>query len=275
MNRINVININNIINQLKRDKKAFEIRQTLYTKTVTTKDIIYSHMTGSGLKMHELGFISRVKKHCDLIPKDTIPEIDTQSIAYISQGSIQDGDTYRHIYEVDLNAAFWEFAYKKLYIDKNLYHQGIEKVSKKARLISLGNLAKRTAIMKFDGKQFDRVQFEKSDTENIFFDVSKMTADTMSNLQFMLGEDFLFYWCDAVFVKGAKALQHIKDYLDCETLPYKVINIESLTKQEHRIIVDEPIKGARIFTFNKPIKKQPVYAKKSKIQILSQSYWSK
>jgi len=274
MNRINVININSIINQLKRDKKPFEIRQTLYTKNVTTKDTIFSHMSGSGLKMHELGFISRVKKHCDLIPKNTIPDIDTQTIAYISQGSIQDGDTHRHIYEVDLNAAFWEFAYKRLYIDESLYYQGIDKVSKKARLISLGNLAKRTAIMKFDGKEFDRVQFEKSDTEGIFFDVSKMTADTMSNLQYMLGDDFLFYWCDAVFVKGAKALKRIKEYLECETLPYKVLNIETLEKQEHRIIVTEPIKGQRIFTFNKPIKKQPVYAKKSKIQVLSESYWN-
>lgn len=273
--RINVININNIINQLKREKKVFEIRQTLYTKNVITKDITYSHTTGSGLKMHELNFISKVKKHCDLIPKEYIPTIDTQNIAYIKEGSIIDGKTYRHIYEVDLNAAFWEFAYKRAYIDQKIYHYGIDKVSKKARLISLGNLAKRTAIMKFDGKEFDKVEFEKSETEDIFFDVSKMTADTMSNLQFMLGSDFLFYWCDAVFVQGVTALKHIKDYLDCETLPYKVINIESLIKTEHRITVDEPIKGERIFTFNKPIIKQPIYAKKTKIQVLSKGIRNK
>ena len=275
MNRIKVVNINSIINQLKADGEIFEIRQTLYTKNVFIGDTIYQYNSQSGLKMAELGFIARVKKYAQSLPEDMIPIIDTSEISYIHQHIAIDGLVYDNVYEIDLNAAFWEFAKKRSYISDKLYDFGLNEVSKKARLISLGNLAKRTAIMKYNGSKFEKMQFLISDTEGIFFDVSKMTADTMSNLQFMLGGCFLFYWCDAIFVQGLRSVKIVKDYLESETLPYKIRKLTNIVKYENCIVVNDPEKGERKYTFNKPIKKQTVYEKSDKIQVFSKAKWSK
>ena len=271
-----MLNINNIINQLKKDKKQFVVRQTLYTKQVITENKTYQYFAGNGLKMSELGFIAKVKKYALSLHKNMYPDIDVTTIPYVNYGFIKENTLYtENLFEIDLNQAFWQFAKRRGYINDILYNEGINKVSKKARLISLGNLAKRTAVMKYNGNEFEQVEFEKSDTENIFFAVSKMTADTMSNLQYFLGIGFLFYWCDAVFVQGEHSVIRVTNYLDSEELPYKIKPLTSLIKEDNIIIVDEPKKGKRKFRFNKPLQKLPINEKKSKIQVLSKNRWNK
>jgi len=244
-------NPKDFIRQLKRDQELFTIISTTFTKTIITESNEYYYNANSGLKMGELALIKAVK---DYVIKNNIKtKCNRSKIQYIDKSTIKNGTYKKNLYEIDLKSAYWNFAYKNKFISKEIFERGNNKrnISKKARLISLGNLAKRRAFIEFDGFEFSKVIFESSDnTENIFFKVSRQVDMIMNQLKVIADKNYLFYWVDAIFVNSEKAKNEIEEFLKAENIEFKTILINKILKTQGYIKVwDELHDKPRPFIF--------------------------
>jgi len=255
--KIKITNPTDLIAQLKYDYQPFKLISTTLTKTIITDENEYYHSANMGLKPVELNLIKSVK---DYILKNNITcNVTRKNIQYINRGILRNGTYKNNLYEIDLKSAYWNFAYKDNHISKDIFDRGNNDymVSKKARLIALGNLAKRKTIIDFNGKSFSKALFETSEeTENIFYSASAKTDAVMNRLKLIAGEGYLFYWCDAIFVRSLEAKNEIERYLNRYFLNYATINIDKIEKTNSYIKVwDKGHKEPRPFLFEsiKPV----------------------
>lgn len=274
MQYIKVNEIENILTSLKHRHVPFTMESTTFTKKVVTDHKIY-HLTGeNNFYPCESALIRMVKMYCDRIPNEDLPKVNRKHITYIKNGEFKKGVYENEIYEIDLNRAFWEFSFREGFIDKKLYYRGlncnengteitpkinskgevINYIRKKARLIAIGNVAKYKTILKFNGNFFSRPQKIPSRTENIFFKVAQLTDYTIKMLEIIAGNDFIFYWCDAIFFKGNDTKDKIIDFLQNEmNFEFKIVNVNKININENSIIVeDDKHKDPRPFLF-KPL----------------------
>jgi len=241
-----------MLKQLKANGEAFKLVSTLLTKTIITEtDIFYSVSSDSNLKLNELALIKSVK---DYVIKNNIKAIaQRKNIRYIDKAILKNATFKNDLYEIDLKSAYWNYAYKFKFISKDIYERGNDtnKISKKARLIALGNLAKRSYEMEFNGSEFGKSEIIESDnTQDIFFKVSQKTDSVMTRLKLIAAKDYLFYWVDAVFVKSERAKNEIENYLKQNRIEFKTVKIDKILKTNGYIKVwDKAHKKPRPFMF--------------------------
>ena len=158
--------------------------------------------------------------------------------------------TFDDCYEIDLNSAYWESAKRLGILSEDVYQRGL-KLSKKVRLMALGNLAKRPIIMYFDGQRYYSERSPMPPMAKYFFACADYTDNIISSI-FEKNADFcLFYWVDALFVK-----KEIKDVI-CATLddikfPYKIKSIDKITFHKEYIETD-------FFCTKTEMQKQKIY----------------
>lgn len=249
MKKIYANKIEKTIQDLKRNKQQFTIEKTRSTTTLKYSNLVIKNNLGNFIKKNELGFINKVLKYCQ--KNEQKINVERSQISYIKQGKLKLNRVYTSkIYEIDLNSAYWNFAYKSNYINKDIYQQGL-KVSKMARLISLGNLAKTTTVLSFDGTNYKHCGVIKSEkTENIFFSVSKQTDDIMQMLRVIAGNNFMFFWVDAIFFQSDITKNDIIEYLNDLNIPYKIKVINKVKLEPYLIKVWDD-KKLRLFNFKK------------------------
>jgi hypothetical protein len=250
LNKLNVKKLDLLIDSLKLANEKFELKKTNSTTTLNYEGTSYKESKNGGLiKKNELFFIQKVLKYVS--ENCTGVSIDRSKITYIKQGNLKNGYKYsKDIYEIDLNGAYWNSAYKKKYISKEIYLQGL-KVSKVCRLVALGNLAKCTNVFEFNGNEYIHKGIIRSETtEGVFFDCSTECDNIMKMLKVIANENFYFYWVDAIIFKTEKTKYEICEYLDSINVPYKIKKINTLHKQADNIkIID--LNGSRTFNFKK------------------------
>lgn len=274
--RLNVKNPKKIIDQLKKTNTPFKLFQTMFTMKIETGNVIYfASAENTGISKPELSFISMVKRNAEKL--NNIPDaIDRDGIIYIQRGNYLKNGTLKNCWEIDLTGAYWEFANKNKYLNEKIYQKGLT-VKKKIRLIALGVLAKRTALIEFDGQKYLPIDFINSEkTKNIFFHVSAETDLLMRKLIILANKDFLFYWCDAIFVKTFETAELICNYLNDENVKHKVLEIAKLKKSNTQIttwdeshIKENNPDGKRVFNFKKSTFANDLQKIKSKNKILS------
>lgn len=226
---VRVQNPKQIIDNLKRKNKPFKIISTTMSKKIITENFTYQYMNDCGLKRSELGLIKQVKDY--VIKNGIFSRCNKSEIQYINKADLTNG--YKSdVYEIDLTKAYWNFFYSNGFTSKEIYLNGLNesKYSKKARLIALGNLAKVKTILNYNGKFFEKTEFEKSDTENLFFKVSKQTDAIMNKCKIIADKNYIFYWVDAIFIKGEETKNEICEYLSVNNLEHKVIKIDKFLK---------------------------------------------
>ena len=195
----------------------------------TTREIKFFHpftidkcdtfldMTNNNLPISELNFIKQVKAYCNTL--ELHYDIDREQIKYIDTIRIYEGLQIENVYEVDLNSAYWNFAYKEGIISKDIYEKGLT-VSKPTRLAALGALAKNVYKWNFDGKQWHISKPVEGEKANYFFRCCQLTGEIMNELKYVSGSDFIFFWVDAILFKPS-SLHLIEQYLQLNELPYK------------------------------------------------------
>jgi hypothetical protein len=247
--KIYVHKIEKTISDLKRNKEKFTIEKTRSTTTLKYSNIILKNTVGNFIKPKELGFLNKVLKYVQTHSAGI--NVDRKNIHYIKQGKLKLNRVYTSkIYEIDLNSAYWNFAYKSNYISKQIYEDGL-KVSKVCRLVSLGNLAKTTTVLSFDGDNYKHEGVIKSEsTEGVFFDVSKQTDDVMNMLRVIANKNFMFYWVDAIFFQTDDTKNDIIEYLQDLNIPYKIKVINKVKLEPYLIKVWDD-KKLRLFNFKK------------------------
>jgi len=240
MSKIKLKNPKEFLNGLKKRGQPFQLISTTLTKTILTDSTVYYYTTSNSLKPIELSLIKQVKDY--VINNNLSVKCKKESIQYINKNSnLKKGIYSKDIFEIDLNKAYWNYFYKNKYTSEEIYLKGLNEklISKKARLISLGNLAKKQIIFDFNGREYLEPTFKSSDTENLFFKVSQQTDKVMNELKFITGNDFLFYWVDAIFVRGVKARDLVIDYLKLKKLEFKLILIDRLQNNGNYVTVTD------------------------------------
>lgn len=141
------------------------------------------------------------------------------------------GTVIYDLVEIDIDAAYWTTAYQLGAISPELYFlEGLEekieefkqnnpwlkeetdKLLKRARLIALGSLAKKTIHYEFKGKQLIKSYTErKLETENIWFTVCKRVSDVMIEVMNTVGDNCIFFWVDGIYVKNDRSVIEVTE----------------------------------------------------------------
>jgi hypothetical protein len=157
-----------------------------------------------GFKADDLQFINRVRSY---IEKNNVALdfLDTyykgEDIQYIKVKDYAVGEIIEDLIYVDINGAYWQTAHQLGIINDALYVKGLE-VNKVVRLAALGSLAKTKDIWKYDGKDFKKTETIRSPNENLWFAICKRVSDVMIEVVNAIGDDFVFYWVDGIYIKN-------------------------------------------------------------------------
>lgn len=215
------------------------------------------------------------------LKKGIIAPFNKNKSNYMSYNSnILEGVVYDDVYQIDLNAAYVTAAKNRGFISEKTYNKFfIEDVgensyfnkknnpeyisggkvlfySKKCRLISLGVLAQKKKIVKYEYSpiydivenkkghsrlSYEKTQFTRTETDkynekeaNIFFTCAYDVDNLLQKLMSLDG--VFFYWVDAVFVQKS-ALNEVCEIITKSGFGYKIKFHEFLFKQERKIYV--------------------------------------
>ena len=188
---------------LRKTGNSYELESTMYNEKAYK----------GGFTIEDLNFIKSVKNHVnktgvaiDFIDND----FKAEQIDYIKVMDYQVGERIENLYYVDITACYWTTALILGIIDEKLYNKGL-KLGKIVRLAALGSLAKVKDVWTFDGKEFKRDEpIHSTETENLWFAICKHVSDIMREIAKTLGNKFVFYWVDGIYVKNeGNALQDV------------------------------------------------------------------
>lgn len=166
-----------------------------------------------------MNFVKKVKKYAidnEVALKFLSYDYRDLDIQYIKiKDKVKEGDVFEDVCCLDIKNAYWQTAVLMGVISNELYEEGLSK-DKVTRLASLGSLAKRKDVFKFDGETYKLVETIRSvETENIWFGICKRVSDIMQELVALLGDDFVFYWVDGIYFKRSdENIKKINDFLD-------------------------------------------------------------
>jgi hypothetical protein len=234
----------------KRGEKFMIQKTTLTTKIFWNDEKIFFVNSDTNLNNYELNLIRAVKTHVEKNLNLPYPYIKPM---YIDLKPMKEGQEYKDLFELDLSAAFWESAKELNIISPEIYAKGLhEKISKKARLLSLGNLAKTIIESNFNGQEYSPARIITSKlTEGCFFGCAQRTSEIMLICKMILGADYLFFWCDAIFFRpGINNVQKLADFLNSIGYPFKLKKISFMKHTEKKVYVYEG-EEKRVFNFKK------------------------
>lgn len=241
MAQIKIKSYSGLIDGLKVNELPFEIEGTTFTKRVNCLHGLFKYSFRSGIKMHEIYFIKKVNDYVEMqiklnsllfaagIEKTRyIQPVKTEKIYYTKRGVFKSKRFTKELYEIDLTAAYWSLAHRENLISEELYTEGLT-LSKTIRLVSLGALAKRILLMKFDGQQYtDIKQAPLHIKSNVFFKVAQLTDFYLKSAFLMAGNDALFYWVDALFLRTEKQFKRASEYFENNGLQFKFYLIDEI-----------------------------------------------
>lgn len=279
--KIDVNNIEEIIDELKANGVPFLMETTTMTRKIITDDFIFSWVNRrASLNMRELNLIKAVKNDAQLIDLDKIPNATASDVQYIYKSPLKMGDVIEggDIYEIDLNQAYWNMALINGIISEKTFLKADDpRISKSARLIALGALAKQVVTIEFDGDKFGRaIKGAPLPTARCFYHC----CGEVSYLMYLLSatakeqhDGFLFWWIDAIFLRGdfvhVVERELIKIHRDfCVNFPilknrpfFKMIKIDKIERRKNMFLVfsQQSKKYCRPFTFDKKTKKPILY----------------
>ena len=201
--------------------------------------------------MKDLSFIKVVKEH--ILNNNITCKFDKKIQYNRLNLSFKKSIYYKKdLFEVDLKSAYWRFAWQNDFISYEIYKQGLS-VDKKIRLMSLGALAKQSTLFEYkEGVLKSNTVIKSENTEGVFFKVAYDTDQIMRDLiRCILPKDFLFYWVDAVFLRGVDNLKLVESRLNELDLNYKVVNIKKIIRKDNLIKVEDFDFKVRDFNFQK------------------------
>lgn len=218
-------------------------------------------------KMRDLHFIKKVKQY---IIKHKLYEpysdFKKEKVAYFDYGkSIKPKDHFDKVVNIDITAAYWETAYQKGLLSKEIYDQGmsfdyallegkareqiladiksgldITTVLKKVRLAAIGSLAKKVKVYSFDGKKQTLVDTIRQEHTEILWDVITVhVGKVLQEAARACGKDFIFFWVDGIYIKKSSS-NAVKAVFKKHGYKFKVNPIKSIDVTEKNIYVNLP-----------------------------------
>lgn len=231
----NLKEFNFIIEDLEKANFPFNAEFTTLSKRIIYNERVFK-WNEKFVPMNELFFISMFKNN--LITENIPKKLNKKDIIYTYTDNLSDHKkNISNVYEIDLNSAYYNFALKNNFIDEKTFNRGLS-VSKITRLAAIGSTAKNKYIYEFDGNDYNFIRHENSPlTENAYFKCALDTSLIMQELTSYLFADVLFFWVDALFVKGEAAKNEVIKYLTENNLPFKIKKGNLLNNKKTAIFV--------------------------------------
>jgi hypothetical protein len=201
MKRTNLLRGNNaraMMNYLKSIGIPFEMQCSNYTVLFKADGLEkkYVHSMQSG---RAFGCFAKLQKD---VKNKPVPEIDMESLSYFVHDfkeSVYVGD----VFNIDLKSAYATILYLDGYITTDTYNY-ICAGTKQERLVSVGMLASKKQLFKFDGGYITSNEEIISPFSNFFFYAVKRTSEIMAELKAICGQDYLFTWVDGIYLHPNK-----------------------------------------------------------------------
>lgn len=273
---INLVNIKVISSLRKLSLK----RNVPYTLDITGgrcifKSPVYGEYMNEDAKFpsDELSFIKSVKQYVlknnihEKIPNEFTTEEDKKKIRYFHYDrKFKPGDVITGYGEVDMKSAYWITSFNEGVIDKKIFDTGNNglttksgkhiDISKKSRLAAIGSLAKRSRKYEYTGtgKEFAHPAVTSVDTEFLWDTICYKTGNVMAAVMEELGDDFGFFWVDAMFVKK-EAIEKVKKLFKKYGYESSVYNCEEISFHDRKIVVKSKDKGKWVKRRNHETKK--------------------
>lgn len=246
-------------NFLIKHKIPFLLYQTNESLLLESKLGRYTNLE-SKFPAKEIWFIGAVKKYIvdnELYKKvkNNFRRKDSKSkIKYFSYNrKYKPGDVFEDCYEVDMKQAYFETAYKMkpALIPDHLYKRATnpdapdKPISKRVRLAAIGSLARTRRRVRFDGtKQIQLKPERQKKTEFLWDTICYRVGKIMSKMAKQAGDDFIFFWVDALFVKES-ALKRVTEMMKKAGYNYSVTKVKKITFREKDILVDGKVKRVK------------------------------
>jgi hypothetical protein len=189
-----------------------------------------------------MNFIKKVRKYAI----DNYVAMKYRNVAYRLENidyfeinkEVKEGDVFESVYCLDINGAYWQTALLMGIISKEIYTEGLKK-DKVTRLASLGSLAKRKEVFRYNGVSYDHIEtIRDNETENLWFAICKRVADIMQELKKLVGDDFIFYWVDGIyFKKSEETVKKVQEYLDSCTYECKHEDVSKIEFFRRKFLV--------------------------------------
>lgn len=189
---------------------------------------------GATLPSKQLFFIQKVRSHImkeNLIAKIKKNYAKQNLIQYIGfNDDIGEGEVFEKAYSVDIKNAYWESAYKEGWLNDDIYIEG-KGMDKRIRLASLGTFAKKKFCYSFDGKGDEYLEtIEMPKHPHVFFNQANTIYWLMDDCRKLVGDEFIFYWTDGVYVKSLEAAKKIESYLTSKGYEHKTEKLVNIIR---------------------------------------------
>lgn len=222
------------IDRLVKKGVKFKIVKTSSKFRIITDTHDYTYQANySDLKPSEMYFFKYLEKNIIPVKLEDVQTIKARiNYIYYNRSVMYEARhenkmlTFENCYEIDLNSAYWESARRLGIINTEVYERGLT-LSKKVRLMALGNLAKRPINMYYDGQKYYSERAPIPPMAKYFFACADYTDNIIAEIFNRNIEFCIFYWVDALFVKG-EIKDEICAHLDEIKFPYKIKPIDSI-----------------------------------------------
>lgn len=233
-------NIKNKIKYLKHHKYSY-----VYTISGSTHKLENNLMSDTfntnKLSKDALHFISVVRK--EILSSNKILDLSTvnvraNDITYFYVNKSYKGKVINDVSEVDIDRAYWDAAYILGYIGENVWKMGCEK-DKVLRLMSLGGFAKKKYTFIFNPEAKNDLEREQifpqsNPYQYVWYNISKYVSDCMNDIARFCGNDMVFFWVDAVFIKNkADVISGIGEIIKKYGFGVKYTPIKSIEYKEN------------------------------------------
>lgn len=172
------------------------------------------------------------------------------------------------ILSIDINACYWNIAYKLGYISESLYKRGLNTCKKEGLLVSIGCLNKKIHIKTYsNGVLMSKGHDEERERRYspFYWNVIAESYKIMMESFELFGDDWYMFLTDCLFVEYSKMKEAIK-WIKEKGFNYKTNNVQfkSLTGNELVWMDHKANKDKRIHTLNRDIQSSYAVYKISK-----------
>lgn len=221
-------NIEFQINLLNKLMMPFEVQNGTYTTTIITQNGKTRYMMNT--------YSLSVFRVANMIKRDVLNSENAQKIIEAKYfktnfGFSDSKKSYKakQVLNIDITSAYATCLVQNKLITQKTY-EALKKLSKKDRLPCVGMLATSHTKYFYENGECTNVDTFRSHTAPVFFYVIDEINYIMQNIQFLLGDKYIFHWVDGIFFDfntDKKIIKMIEDFLTQQGYQYKYEDVQN------------------------------------------------
>jgi hypothetical protein len=224
----NATNIQFQIDLLNEFKMKFEVQNGTYTTTIITENGKTKYMMNT--------YPIRVFQVANMIKSDVLKSENAKAIIEAKYfktnfGFADSPKAYKakQVLNIDITSAYATCLVQNNLITQKTY-EALKKLSKKDRLPCVGMLATSHTKYFYENGECTNVDSFRAHTAPVFFYIIDEINYIMQNIQFLLGDKYIFHWVDGIFFDfktDPKIIKMIEEYLTEKGYQYKYEDVQN------------------------------------------------